>query len=371
MLNFRSLSVQSKLIVAFVLLTLVSIGVVSWIGYFSARESLRASAERELVGLERSKAALVGSLLRAARNEVLTLSASRATTDAARELLAAYRQLSKEPVTEEMRADVRRFYREEFVPALTKHAAIEPPQDSLLPTTPAGWYLQVPLHRDRAEAVRRETNQPLDDRQERVRADGGPRGAWTRGGHQAARAGKRHPGRSRNPRRVLQPRTVLRARHQPRQRPLCGEQDGEARAEPAQFAERGRLQSRRFRVLLPFTWGPESLCRLAHFRRPAHDRDHVAQAADRTDQQRPVGQPAVAGGGAGEDRRGLPGRPRSNDAERFAVPDRGPGGVPRHLATFEAHDPHDRCHRQSSERRSSPCQWRTMPPRPPCEGSRD
>jgi class 3 adenylate cyclase len=135
-------SFQSKLIVAFVLLTLVSIGVVSWIGYVSARESLRASAERELVGLERSKAALVGSLLRAARNEVLTLSASRATTDAARELLAAYRQLSKEPVTEEMRADVRRFYREEFVPALTKHAAIEPPQDSLLPTTPAGWYLQ-------------------------------------------------------------------------------------------------------------------------------------------------------------------------------------------------------------------------------------
>ena len=136
------MSFQSKLIVAFVLLTLVSIGVVSWIGYVSARESLRASAERELVGLERSKAALVGSLLRAARNEVLTLSASRATTDAARELLAAYRQLSKEPVTEEMRADVRRFYREEFVPALTKHAAIEPPQDSLLPTTPAGWYLQ-------------------------------------------------------------------------------------------------------------------------------------------------------------------------------------------------------------------------------------
>ena len=40
----RSLSVQSKLIVAFVLLTLVSIGVVSWIGYASARQSLRAAA---------------------------------------------------------------------------------------------------------------------------------------------------------------------------------------------------------------------------------------------------------------------------------------------------------------------------------------
>ena len=36
----RSFSVQSKLIAAFVLLTLVAIGMVAWIGYVSARESL-------------------------------------------------------------------------------------------------------------------------------------------------------------------------------------------------------------------------------------------------------------------------------------------------------------------------------------------
>ena len=46
----RSLSVQSKLIVAFLLLTLTAIGVISWIGYSSARQSLRAAAERELLG---------------------------------------------------------------------------------------------------------------------------------------------------------------------------------------------------------------------------------------------------------------------------------------------------------------------------------
>ena len=137
----RSLSVQSKLIAAFVLLTLVTIGVVSWIGYVSARESLRAASERELMGLQRSKTALVQNILRSARNEALSLSASSATTNAARELLAAYRQLAREPVTAEMQAEVRRFYKEEFVPALTKRAAIDPPEDSLLPTTPTGWYL--------------------------------------------------------------------------------------------------------------------------------------------------------------------------------------------------------------------------------------
>ena len=92
MLSIRSLSVQSKLIAAFVLLTLVTIGVVSWIGYVSARGSLRAAAERELMGLQRSKTAMVQNILRSARNEVLSLSASSTATNAARDLLAAYRQ---------------------------------------------------------------------------------------------------------------------------------------------------------------------------------------------------------------------------------------------------------------------------------------
>src|SRR6266496_3928939 len=136
-----SFSVQSKLIAAFVLLTLVAIGVVSWIGYVSARKSLRAVSERQLMGLQRSKSALVHNILKSTRNEVLSLSASQATTNATRELLAAYRQLAREPVTPEMQAEVKRFYNEEFVPALAKNSAIDPPQDSLLPTTPTGWYL--------------------------------------------------------------------------------------------------------------------------------------------------------------------------------------------------------------------------------------
>ena len=139
--NPRSLSVQSKLIAAFVALTLAAIAVMSWIGYVSARDSLHASAERELMALQRSKAALVTTILTSARNEVITLSASQAATDAARGLLAAYRQLDTEPVTEEMRAGVTSFYREEFEPALTKQAAVDPPDGSLLPTTSAGWYL--------------------------------------------------------------------------------------------------------------------------------------------------------------------------------------------------------------------------------------
>ena len=66
----------------------------------------RGLAESQLMGLQRSKAALVQNILKSARNEVLSLSASQGTTDAARELLAAYRQLDREPVTPEMEAEV-------------------------------------------------------------------------------------------------------------------------------------------------------------------------------------------------------------------------------------------------------------------------
>lgn len=68
-----SLSVRSKLIVAFVLLTLLSVGVVSWIGYVSARQSLRAAAERELMGMQRSRAAMIRNILVTARSESLSL----------------------------------------------------------------------------------------------------------------------------------------------------------------------------------------------------------------------------------------------------------------------------------------------------------
>jgi len=73
----RSLSVRSKLIVAFVSLTLLTVALVSWVGYITARDSLVASAERQLVGLQRSKSAMVKATLESARNEILSLSASQ------------------------------------------------------------------------------------------------------------------------------------------------------------------------------------------------------------------------------------------------------------------------------------------------------
>ncbi len=90
----RSLSVQSKLLVSFVLLTIAGITVLTGVGYLTARQSLTASAERQLLGLQRSKAGIVKSMLTSMRNEVLAFSAADVVTRAAVALRAAHRDLA-------------------------------------------------------------------------------------------------------------------------------------------------------------------------------------------------------------------------------------------------------------------------------------
>ena len=60
------------------------------------------------------------------------------------------------------------------MPALVKRSAIEPPEDSLLPTTPTGWYLHYHYIATGPKPYGTETHQPLGHRQERLRAGGGP-----------------------------------------------------------------------------------------------------------------------------------------------------------------------------------------------------
>ena len=110
----RALSVQSKLLASFVLLTLAGLAVLTAVGYFAARQSLTSSAERQLIGLQRSKAGIVKAMLTSMRNEVLAFSASRAIVDVALTMRAAHRDLQTAVVTAQMTEAVKRFHLEEY-----------------------------------------------------------------------------------------------------------------------------------------------------------------------------------------------------------------------------------------------------------------
>ena len=80
------LSVQTRILIAFVSLTLISIAVVTWQGYRSARAALTDAAERELVGLQRAKSEQVGTILATTRRQVVALSGVPLFVEAARDL---------------------------------------------------------------------------------------------------------------------------------------------------------------------------------------------------------------------------------------------------------------------------------------------
>ena len=137
----RALSVQSKLLLAFVALTVAAIGVVSWVGYLTARRSLTASVQQHLVTLQRSKATTIRNMLTATRNEVLAISDSEGIHRTAVVMRAAYRGLAGVAVTPEMTDAVRRFHLEEYSPAVAKQLSVAPAEGWSLPTSPEEWYL--------------------------------------------------------------------------------------------------------------------------------------------------------------------------------------------------------------------------------------
>ena len=142
MRSLRSISLQSKLLAAILALVLSAIAVVAWLGYTSARDSLRASALAQVQSMQRAKSGAVSSALEAARNEVLALSAMPQVGAAASELLAAYRGLDGAALTAVERAAVTDFYAKEFIPAIDARLGVDSPDGAYLPKSAAGWYLQ-------------------------------------------------------------------------------------------------------------------------------------------------------------------------------------------------------------------------------------
>jgi hypothetical protein len=137
----RAFSVQSKLLASFVLLTIAGIAVVTGVGYLAARQSLKSSADQQLMGLQRSKAGIVKAMLTSMRNEVLAFSASEAIVAAALTMRAAHRDLQAAVVTPQMTEAVKRFHLEEYDPAVARNLALTPAPGWSLPTNHAEWYL--------------------------------------------------------------------------------------------------------------------------------------------------------------------------------------------------------------------------------------
>jgi sensor domain CHASE-containing protein len=118
MLGLNRLSIQSKMILLLLIVSLLSIGVVAWIGYVSARRALRQQIENQLTGIRVSKTATLNTMLAALRDEVIAMSDSIAAIEGAKSFTAAYRELQAARLDEAEASALNQFYANDFLPSL-------------------------------------------------------------------------------------------------------------------------------------------------------------------------------------------------------------------------------------------------------------
>ena len=142
MSGFKRLSIQSKMILLLLVVSLTSIAAMAWIGYANARTSLTHAIENQLQGVRVAKTRTLEMMIHSLRDQVLLLSARQSTIDAMRDFRQAYRQLGDTTLTEAESQKIEDFYRNDFLPMLDKNVVGMPVPEQYLPTRPAERYLQ-------------------------------------------------------------------------------------------------------------------------------------------------------------------------------------------------------------------------------------
>ena len=142
MLGLNRLSIQSKMILLLLAVSLASIAVMSWIGYRTAREALMQAARDRLQGVRVAKTTTLKAMLESLRDQVVSISDSRAVIEGMRAFRLAHRELGAATIGPEQNAKLDAFYREYFVPELDKNVAGTPVLEQYIPTRPSERYLQ-------------------------------------------------------------------------------------------------------------------------------------------------------------------------------------------------------------------------------------
>ena len=142
MLGLSRLSIQSKMILLLLAVSLASIAVMSWIGYQTAREALMQATRDRLQGVRVAKTTTLKAMLESLRDQVVSISDSKAVIEGMRSFRLAHRELGAATIGPEESAKLDAFCREYFVPELDKSVAGTPVLEQYVPTRPSERYLQ-------------------------------------------------------------------------------------------------------------------------------------------------------------------------------------------------------------------------------------
>ena len=136
------LSLQSKLVLALLLVSLGSILAVSYIGYTNAESAMRKSIMNQLEGRRAEKTQQITAFLGNLRNQVVNQSDRRFVTEGIREFRDAFQALEGVKMDSAAENKLEEFYKTVFIPGLTKNLDAHPVLEQYLPQSPISRYLQ-------------------------------------------------------------------------------------------------------------------------------------------------------------------------------------------------------------------------------------
>ncbi|MFS0911140.1 adenylate/guanylate cyclase domain-containing protein [Microbacterium sp. 179-I 3D2 NHS] len=136
------LSIQSKLLIMLLAVSLASSVVVGVIGFISGRDSLRDSAIEQLTTIRELRSTAIENEFAAIQRGVLLDSRNDSAIEGATAFVNAFAELQATELSPEAAQTLDSYYSDSFVPALEARSGLDYDPSAFLPASPAGRYLQ-------------------------------------------------------------------------------------------------------------------------------------------------------------------------------------------------------------------------------------
>lgn len=141
--RFRpGVSIQSKLLVMLLFVSLLSAAVIGCVGFVNGRESLRQAAVEQLTAVREMKADAIESALLNIQSSVRMDSRTADAVEASKMFNAAFESLREKSLDPGLAADLEKYYEKTFIPALEEQSGTAYDPESLFPNNVPGRYLQ-------------------------------------------------------------------------------------------------------------------------------------------------------------------------------------------------------------------------------------
>jgi len=139
------LSIQSKLLIMLLAVSLVSSVIVGAIGFVNGRQSLHEAAVDQLITIRSMRAAEITDSIEAVKKDASLQSRNLSAQTLSTTVNAGYEELEQRAVTPEERAQLEAYYADVFIPELEGRSGEQYGDTAFIPESNAGQFLQSRL----------------------------------------------------------------------------------------------------------------------------------------------------------------------------------------------------------------------------------